>query len=121
MGRVALAIVCSALVPSHARAYDTVQELLTQCQESATPRELTCLGFVAGVSETLKVIGHLMKEASPDQRRTLSVFATCGKSTYGADVQAFINWAKSHPERWSGHPTLGVIDALQEKWPCHKD
>jgi hypothetical protein len=46
-------------------------------------------------------------------------FGQCSEgATYGAARQAFVNWAEKHPEQWSKPMIVGVIEALNETWPC---
>jgi len=38
--------------------------------------------------------------------------------TTGASIQAFLNWADNHPERWGDSFSEGVIAAMIETFPC---
>jgi hypothetical protein len=57
--------------------------------------------------------------ATEAHKNVLKPFACCGEASPGARVQAFVNWAKTHPENWSGSPVVAVVEALRETWPCH--
>lgn len=37
---------------------------------------------------------------------------------YAARIQAFMNWARAHPEKWNLTDFEGVVLALRESWPC---
>jgi hypothetical protein len=40
--------------------------------------------------------------------------------TSGAGVQAFINCAEKHPEKWHSPDGWGVNEAVRETWPCRR-
>lgn len=109
-------LVATPLAP--ARAADgegvlKVGDLLRFCkEEKGSPHKLVCLGYISGVGDAMQVIAV---EALSDQTRD---FAICGIARYNAMVQAFVNWAEKHPERWEEPRRLGVMAALKELWPC---
>jgi len=101
------------------RTYD-VQELLGWCKEAATAHAYYCVGLVEGMSEMTNLNGLVLKDLRKPEANEVATFAICqssGTST-GAGVQAFINWAEKHPERWSQPYSVGVVDSLRELWPC---
>jgi hypothetical protein len=42
-----------------------------------------------------------------------------GQLSYGAEVQAFKNWALMHPEQWAREAPVGVGIALRDTWRCN--
>ena len=97
-------LVCAATT---ARALDTVQALLSECeQKTGTFDTGICRGYIAGISDWQMADRFIC----PKQKRI----------TYGASQQFFINWAKKHPERWGEDGIDGVVAALQEAFPCKK-
>jgi hypothetical protein len=38
--------------------------------------------------------------------------------TMGAVIQAFLNWADKHPEKWARPRIFGATAAMRETWPC---
>jgi len=92
----------------------TVQALYQSCKspEDLPPHAL-CLGFIAGVGDAMQLIG-VGVEQKPDTRP----FAICGKPSYGAMVQAFIDWAEQNPRERESNRILGVMMALRANWPC---
>ena len=93
----------------------TVQALLTNCKAVSGPNPGLstdanfCLGYISGVGDYLKGMG--LAGTNP----ALSI---CGDISYGAAVQAFINWGQKHPEHWQENRLFGVVLALRELWPC---
>ena len=91
----------------------TVQGLLQQCKALSDPQTqngygaLYCLGYVTGAADVLLTLG------------LSGTAGICGKISYEAAVQAFVNWATAHPERWTNDRLLGVTVALRETWPCN--
>jgi hypothetical protein len=91
-----------------------VQTLLYSCkQNTSSPDYSLCIGYVAGVGDLMDVNSTLIPE-HPYMRP----FAICGKPTYGAMVQAFVNWAEKHPEEWKDSTNFGVMLALLGTFPC---
>jgi hypothetical protein len=33
-------------------------------------------------------------------------------------AQAFVNWAQANSQKWSDTELVGVMSALNDKWPC---
>lgn len=36
----------------------------------------------------------------------------------GAAIQIFVNWAEANPTRWNDPDTVGIIESLQDAFPC---
>jgi hypothetical protein len=92
----------------------TVQGLYMACKETNMDQfdRGRCLGFISGIGDVMAVIGS--------GRHDLQL-GLCGPSptpTYGAMIQAFMNWAEKHPEQWNIAQEAGVVIALRETWPC---
>jgi|CXWL01.1.fsa_nt_gi hypothetical protein len=86
--------------------------LLKHCKEElGSPNRMHCIGYISAVWDVLTV-------ASADDIQVDRAFAVCGRVKYGAMVQAFVNWAEKHPERWEKPRSLGVALALGGLWPC---
>ena len=93
----ALAVMLGCVMPAHADDYN-VQSLHSFCKSpKASVRDTFCLGYFAG--EDLRACGHI---------------------SYGAEVQAFMNWVEKHPEQRTSPREFGVVSALSEAWPCPK-
>jgi hypothetical protein len=119
----ALCVVFASMIPGHTLRADepklNVQELYSQCM---APKDSTaaifCLGFVSGIGDFMQLNGAERKMVSDAQWSVLSNEALCGLPTYGAQVQAFVNWAEKHPEEWGTSRVIGVVIAFRESWPC---
>ena len=90
-----------------------VQSLYLACKDSNGPTAMLCSGYVGGIGEMMHALGTQI----PDDPK-LRIFGICGTMSHGAMVQAFVNWADKHPERWADVGVLGVMSALIETWPC---
>lgn len=98
----------------HAENADDVQALYQKCKNENSAENLVCLGFIAGVANTM----HLLAADGDHKRPDLEAFSMCGSPSYGAMTQTFMNWAEKHPEHWGMVQVGGVVIALHEKWPC---
>lgn len=65
-----------------------------------------CLGYISGMADGI----------APDR-----LFCPGGTISYGAMMETFIGWAKSHPEKAEISRRTGVLVALVERWPCKSD
>lgn len=115
---VGLAVAGSCLaVALPAEPYDdSVQRGLAECRSAAdggfSYEAGRCIGVASGVGSMLAVNCYSIGDGySP------SLKATAPPST-GAAVQAFINWAEDHPERWGDLFAFGMARALVEAFPC---
>jgi hypothetical protein len=112
---IAAAILVFGISPTNAAPLDTtVQGLYQQCKsEDANPlvskfQEALCLTYISAVGDTLQAQGA----------GGAKIFSICGKPSYGAMVQAFVNWAEANPRECSKNRLVGVITALSRNWPC---
>jgi hypothetical protein len=90
-------------VPGIDKIQDQVQGIYEVCQ---APRQSAdwnlCVGYIEGAADQLAAVN-----------------LTCpGGVAYFAMVQAFMNWAAAHPEKWTMPRGDGVFHALSETWPC---
>jgi hypothetical protein len=105
-----------------------VQDLYRVCQ---TPlwefEEASCAGFISGVAEQMGFSGHTATLprrngglANGRDRKLLSTMSACIPRAVspGAVIQAFLDWAEKHPEKWTTPRQTGVMQALREAWPC---
>jgi hypothetical protein len=105
-----------------------VQNLYNDCRAPMGSFENSiCLGFVSGIGRHMFNVGDSFKKLRENDpknegRVTAILFplSACSKSrvSNGAMVQAFVNWAGRHPERWSDERYAGVWEAIRETWPC---
>jgi hypothetical protein len=125
------------IASSSAVRADTVQELFQDCKDTANFKRIACVKYIGGIVDVMHSWGEVFsdrlifsnpsdtqaeREASAHARRfILNSFSICGNITYGAAMQAFINWAERNPAEWQDHPALHIVDALRETWPCRGD
>jgi Rap1a immunity proteins len=88
-----------------------VQEFLQTCTSDDPTGPDICLGFVGATLE--EVDEELLLRFPP-----IEIARCAAGMTWGAARQAFINWARRHPENWSLDRLLGVRRALYDTWPC---
>jgi hypothetical protein len=88
-----------------------VQELLDLCKQRPDSYGYAiCLNYIAGIGDVMGATAQVIDDFRP--------LGMCGEPTYGALVQAFVNWAEKHPEQWKTDPGVGVMVALRETFPC---
>jgi hypothetical protein len=89
----------------------SVQHLYEECTGASVYGQMECVGYISGVADNMTIVGA--GGFAPE-------FGVCPKTavTYGADVQAFKNWAQKHPEAWGFRRWIGVASALRDTWPC---
>jgi hypothetical protein len=107
---------CIAAV-SPAKAGDNVQTFLQKCTSQTNATDISyCYGRVTGIFETMGLNGASFSH----QFNPLKTLTVCvdPPPSYGAEVQAFINWANNHPEKWGMPDSVGVAGAMSETWPC---
>jgi hypothetical protein len=123
MGKAWISVLVAGLWCSSAFADGTninVQTLLSDCTGSQSSFEYTlCVGYVGGVSDQMTLNG-LMVINGDDRSRFVKAFSMCPQPhpTWGAEIQAFVNWAQKHPEQWQQPGLLGVLAANRTLWPC---
>lgn len=95
-----------------------VQRLLDDCEQYTEERGggggFYCLGMVAGAIEVLRLNCESAKEGlnpAPGLR-------SGPVPSIGAGAQAFVNWARAHPENWGTYEVWGMMMALTEAFPC---
>jgi hypothetical protein len=89
----------------------SVQSLLDACKSStASVQYAACVGYIAGVGDMMQMLGV--------DKEQHTLFAICAKPSYGAMVQAYINWAEANPKEWGENRLFGVMLALGENWAC---
>ena len=95
---------------------DNTHDLYEACQNDASPTRSLCAGYIMGVGDMMFGLG-LVYKLKPDAA-VLLPFAICGELNHAAMAQAFVNWAKANPQKWSDDKLFGVMSALSENWPC---
>lgn len=109
----ALSLFSATAAHSATTGNDTVQQLLNMCTMPPSSWEGEfCVAYVMGVGDALLANGMIGLNPEP--------FRMCGKPSYGAMVQAFVNWAKENPREWTESRFGGVVLALAVTWPCNK-
>ncbi len=99
----ALMLLNSEKARAQADSSDTVQALYSNCRETADPyHNDICSGFIEGIAAMMSWDGCQGTQTP----------------THGAMVQAFQNWAATHPQAWSQSKVNGVVTALRATWPC---
>lgn len=95
---------------------ETTQDLYEACKNAASPIDLnTCVSYISGVGDTMIDVGAAY-ERKPNVE--LRPFAICDKPSHAAMVQTFFNWAQANSQKWSDTVLVGVMSALNDKWPC---
>lgn len=101
---------------------EDTQSLYDKCRQPSPSVNLAyCIGFLSGAAQQMFWLGAHLDDAKNDDDRTLmSFFSACPKATVSnaAMLQAFINWAQKHPEKWDAEKQLGVMEAIRTTWPC---
>ena len=99
--------------------FKDVQAQLNNCKDDENGLKGICIGLIAGVSSVMLLNVGLLKGATTSDGIALPAMCPTGRPpSYGAMIQAFVNWAEVHPEEWDTSADIGIIFALQEKWPC---
>jgi hypothetical protein len=109
------AAILTFAVPSANADDRTVQWLYESCQMKDSDRYGICVGYIAGIGDLMFAFGA---NARQSQDINVSAFSICGNASYAARVQAFVNWAKANPQKWSDPYLFGVAEALRLNWPC---
>jgi len=112
LGAAALLGVAAISVSANAKS-NNVEELYRKCKSDGIEKTY-CAGFLTGAAMRMYE-GAAKKMDNPADRE----FLLCGEDvTGGVIIQAFINWAEKHPEKWGEEMRVGVNAALHEMWPC---
>jgi hypothetical protein len=105
--------------PRAADTNQTIQGLQVQCKASTdSPDLLFCAGFISGIGDLMRVNGAVINPFRKEADAPIRDERMCGQPSYGAQMQAFVNWAEKHPQLWNMPRAFGVISALSESWPC---
>ena len=95
---------------------ETTQDLYEACKNAASPIDLnTCVSYISGVGDTMINVGAAYERKPSVELRP---FAICDKPSHAAMAQAFVNWAQANSQKWSDTELVGVMSALNDKWPC---
>jgi hypothetical protein len=95
-----------------------IQGLLADCRaEQGSADFAFCLGYVGGFSD-LMVVNAIMATKAGVPKPPVSMCVTNPGPTYGARIQAFVNWARQNPKTWSEQNFVGVAGAMAATWPC---
>jgi len=105
--------VLSSLPADAATPVRSVRDLVHMCEmPTASPPYAVCLGYISAVGDILKFLGA---GTEPHAAKPIGI---CGSPTYGEMVETFLHWAKANHKHWEDHRTEGVMQALEERWPC---
>jgi Rap1a immunity proteins len=95
---------------------ETTEDLYEACKNAESPIDLNpCVSYISGVGDTMINVGAAY-ERKPNVE--LRPFAICDKPSHAAMVQTFFNWAQANSQKWSDTVLVGVMSALNDKWPC---
>lgn len=105
---------------------NSIQALRFSCmQPERSVGYSVCLGFVAGMSQSMQLNGRTLERISPNDATAVEHLASAGLCTSEAPfptestgVQAFLSWADRNPDKWNSNASIGVTRALIEIWPC---
>jgi hypothetical protein len=92
-----------------------VQTMLNDCESDKAFGYAACLGTVRGTSAVMQLNCSLYRDGAGT---VTALAADSSEATYGAMVQAFINWARANPAKWGTRGEVGIITALRETFPC---
>jgi hypothetical protein len=131
MRKLALGVLLAGtLVAGGAQAQNSLglfltQQLYEECQMAdSTPEKRHCAGLIEGMSDMMMYNALLLTQmilSKSDAHDLLSLIAICptpASPSHGTEIQAFVNWARDHPERRHEFYVNGVIDAMRASWPC---
>jgi hypothetical protein len=112
----AFAVVIISLTKANADDQN-VQGLYNLCKATTDHgRYAVCVGYISGIGDIMQTNGVMHPGAAVDPAPLDE--RLCGRPSYGAQVQAFMNWAEKHPQQWQAPRQLGVLSALSGTWPC---
>lgn len=101
----------------------TVAQLADKCSKSDSVSKAFCLGLATGLVNQLQAAGNyalVKRGAISEGARELMWFAgaACGSIDPKLALDAFIGWAKIHPEWQSNNGLVGAATAIKQAWPC---
>jgi Rap1a immunity proteins len=111
----------SAPAKSEQPRKDNVQTFYSKCSKGNKMGQAYCLGFISGAARQMFWTGAFFKNTkNHDDRKLISFVSACLESSVSdsAMLQAFMNWARNHPEKWHMVTQLGVMEAIRSTWPC---
>jgi hypothetical protein len=94
----------------------TVKNLLVACDGGpGSDKYPYCIAYIAGISDWMTVVGQ-----APLPRPWHAILGECPpeETTYRAAVEAFVTWARNHPEAWSQRAAIGVASAVRGLGVC---
>ncbi len=94
----------------------SVKNLLSACEGGPGSDNYSyCIAYVAGITDWMTVVGQ-----APLPKPWHAILGECAPNdvTYRAAVQAFVKWARSHPEVWSERAAIGVASAVRGLGLC---
>jgi hypothetical protein len=100
----------------------STQALYEDCVAPDPSRELSCVSYLAGVADTMRLIGSGMEQHnfSDASRAEFAGFGICTQQYTGIELRrAFVDWAARHPEKSDKYRLFGAINAFYSAWPCH--
>ena len=98
------------------RKIETTRDLYEACKNATSPIDLNnCVSYIAGVGDTMIGVGAAYLRKPNVELRP---FAICEKPSHAAMAQAFFDWAQANSQKWSDTALVGVMSALNDKWPC---
>lgn len=121
---VVMRVVCASAADQSSPLVD-VQKLRDLCKKPDHDVEAVyCLGFVVGIADVMTMNATQISKA-PNGSPVRTYLAASGICTPdyrapsgGALIQAFLNWADRHPEKWGIDAGTGVGLAFQDTWRC---
>ncbi len=100
----------------------STQALYEDCVSPDQSREFSCVSYLAGVADTMRLIGSGLEQQKFGEasRGDIAGFGLCTPQYTAMDLrQAFISWAGRHTEKSDKYRLLGAINAFHAAWPCH--
>jgi len=105
---------------------NSIQALRFSCrQPERSVGYSVCLGFVAGMSQSMQLNGRTLDRISPTDTVAMEYLANTGLCTAETPfpteitgIQAFLSWADRNQDKWNSNASVGVTRALVEIWPC---
>jgi hypothetical protein len=100
----------------------STQALYEDCVSPDQARELSCVSYLAGVADTMRLIGSGMEQQkfSEASHAEFAGFGICTQQYTGIELRrVFVDWAARHPEKSDKYRLFGAINAFYSAWPCH--
>jgi Rap1a immunity proteins len=100
----------------------STQALYEDCVSPDQAKELSCVSYLAGVADTMRLIGSGMEQHnfSDASRAEIAGFGICTPQYTAVDLRRiFVDWAARHPEKSDKYRLFGAINAFYSAWSCH--